>query len=120
MSQCFSQSESREGNIRSFSQSTSAAASEDQVNESEMSSENEKFDFAVDYKLFVKIANGDNNIMPSEFSVTFKMQRKTGTNIQLVDEQDFIKFKSEYTKLATRKSDIKIYITIVRQSTKNK
>ncbi|CAG8760194.1 10064_t:CDS:2, partial [Racocetra fulgida] len=107
--------------------------------------------FAVDYKLFVKTADGvslpakwfkesvstvdefllsihdkillitkDNNIMPNEYSVTFKTQRETGAGTQLVDEQDFIKFKSEYTKLAARKSDIGIYVTIVRQSTQNK
>ncbi|CAG8707685.1 6764_t:CDS:2, partial [Dentiscutata heterogama] len=42
----------------SSSQLSSAAASEDQVNESEMSSEDEESEFAVDYKLFVKTADG--------------------------------------------------------------
>ncbi|CAG8576571.1 20046_t:CDS:2, partial [Racocetra fulgida] len=36
---------------------TSTAASEDRINESEMSSKDDEFEFAVDYKLFVKTAD---------------------------------------------------------------
>ncbi|CAG8523440.1 7982_t:CDS:2, partial [Scutellospora calospora] len=130
---------------RSPSLSISIASSENRINESEMSSD--ESEFAVDYKLFVKTADGillpakwfkesvstvnkflsfiynkillvtkNNTIMLSDYSVTFKMQRETGAGTQLVDKQDFIKFKSEYTKLAARKSDIGIYVTIAQPS----
>ncbi|CAG8492161.1 139_t:CDS:2, partial [Racocetra fulgida] len=110
-------------------------ASEDRVNEDEMSSEDEEPKFVVDYKLFVKTADEnslptkwfketvstvdefllsihnkilivtkDNTIMPNDYSVIFKTQRETGAGTQLADEQDFIKFKSEYIKLVARKN----------------
>ncbi|CAG8565019.1 19208_t:CDS:2 [Dentiscutata erythropus] len=52
----------------------------------------------------IHLVTKDNTIMPSDYFVTFKTQRETGAGTQLVDEQDFIKFKSEYTKLAARKT----------------
>ncbi|CAG8717900.1 4132_t:CDS:2 [Dentiscutata erythropus] len=64
----------------------------------------------------IHLMTKDNTIMPSDYFVTFKTQRETGAGTQLVDEQDFIKFKSEYTKLAARKSDIGIYVTISQPS----
>ncbi|CAG8688051.1 13732_t:CDS:2 [Dentiscutata erythropus] len=64
----------------------------------------------------IHLVTKDNTIMPSDYFMTFKTQRKTGASTQLVNEQDFIKFKLEYTKLATRKSDIGIYVTISQPS----
>ncbi|CAG8767214.1 6523_t:CDS:2 [Dentiscutata erythropus] len=133
---------------RSPSPSISIAASEDRINKNEMSSEEDnKSEFVLAYKLFVKTADGislpakwfqesistvdkfllsvynkihlmtkDNTIMPSYYFMIFKTQKETGASTQLVDEQDFIKFKSEYTKLAARKSNIGIYVTILQPS----
>ncbi|CAG8666439.1 10429_t:CDS:2, partial [Cetraspora pellucida] len=64
----------------------------------------------------INLMTKDNTIMPSDYFMTFKTQRETGAGTQLVNEQDFIKFKSEYTKLAARKSDIGIYVTISQLS----
>ncbi|CAG8764805.1 725_t:CDS:1, partial [Dentiscutata erythropus] len=59
----------------------------------------------------------DNTIMPNDYSVIVKTQRETGTSTQLANNQDFVKFKSEYMKLAARKSNIGIYVIVKQSST---
>ncbi|CAG8669947.1 15646_t:CDS:2 [Cetraspora pellucida] len=56
----------------------------------------------------------DTNILPNNYCVTFKLQREAGAGTQLVDAQDFKKFKVEYSKLAARQNNIEIYITIAQ------
>ncbi|CAG8795973.1 19990_t:CDS:1 [Cetraspora pellucida] len=54
------------------------------------------------------------DVLPNDYYVTFKIQKEAGASTQLVDAQDFIKFKAEYSKLTARKSDIEIYVTIIQ------
>ncbi|CAG8684453.1 21961_t:CDS:2, partial [Dentiscutata erythropus] len=117
--------------IESPSSPMSIAVSEDVTNEDELSSDDEP-EVIVDYKLFIKMADGvslpakwfkesvdtvdeflssihrkvllmtKDTILPNDYRVTFKTQREAGAGTQLADAQDFIKFKSECTKLAER------------------
>ncbi|CAG8661410.1 1694_t:CDS:2, partial [Racocetra fulgida] len=41
----------------------------------------------------------DNTLLPTDYSVAFKTQKKAGAGTQLTDTQDFIKFKAEYLKI---------------------
>ncbi|CAG8752278.1 9085_t:CDS:2, partial [Racocetra fulgida] len=130
------------------SSSPISVASEDENNknasESETSS-NEESEFALGYKLFIKLSDGtsllakwfeelvttideflssihnkvisltkNTNTLPNDYRVTFKTQREAGAGTQLADAQDFIKFKAEYSKLAARKSAIRIYVTVTQ------
>ncbi|CAG8659855.1 28533_t:CDS:2, partial [Dentiscutata erythropus] len=56
------------------------------------------------YNKIISLTN-NTTIMKSNYCVMFKTQREAGAGTQLVDAQDFLKFKAEYAKLATRKND---------------
>ncbi|CAG8712707.1 17287_t:CDS:2 [Dentiscutata erythropus] len=88
---------------KSFS-STLAATSEDKTSNKPVSTIDEFLLFIHNKVLLLTKS------LPNDYCVTFKTQREAGAGTQLVDEQDFIKFKSEYSKLATKKNDIGIYI----------
>lgn len=55
----------------------------------------------------------DNTIEASDYQVAFKGERIAGAGTQLVDAQDFIKFRADYTKMTKRKQDVGIYITML-------
>ncbi|CAG8721705.1 9890_t:CDS:2, partial [Racocetra fulgida] len=61
----------------------------------------------------------NNTLLPTDYSIAFKMQRETGAGTQLADAQDFIKFKAECLKLAAKNINIEIYITIIQTKKKN-
>ncbi|CAG8610978.1 6724_t:CDS:2, partial [Racocetra fulgida] len=62
----------------------------------------------------------DSTILPNDYCVTFKAHRESGSRTQLIDEQDFVKFKAEYVKLTVKKNDIRIYITVTPSQNKQK
>ncbi|CAG8779355.1 8756_t:CDS:2, partial [Racocetra persica] len=125
--------------IASPSSPMSIAISEDRTNKDEMSSDDES-EFVLDYRLYIKTSDRvslpakwfkesvstidelllsiylitkDTIIMPNNYCVIFKNQRKTSAGTQLANAQDFIKFKSECTKLTTKNNSIKIYVTVI-------
>ncbi|CAG8700581.1 25531_t:CDS:2 [Dentiscutata erythropus] len=116
--------------------------------EDETSSKDEEPAFKIGYKLFVKLSDGtslpakwfeesisaidefllsihDKIILlthdtTNDYCVTFKTHREVGSGTQLIDEQDFVKFKAEYVKLTVKKNDIGIYVTITPSQNKRK
>ncbi|CAG8731612.1 27569_t:CDS:2, partial [Dentiscutata erythropus] len=55
-------------------------------------------------------------IEASDYNVTFKGEKAMGAGTQLVDEQDFQKFCSEYHRLSARKVNMEVFITINSQN----
>ncbi|CAG8567847.1 10748_t:CDS:2, partial [Scutellospora calospora] len=62
------------------------------------------------------ILTKDNSLLPTDYSIAFKTQKETGVGTQLADTQDFIKFKAECLKVATKSIDMGVYVTIMQAS----
>ncbi|CAG8528409.1 4495_t:CDS:2, partial [Cetraspora pellucida] len=56
----------------------------------------------------------DITLIPTDYTIIFKTLRETGVGTQLANTQDFLKFKANCLKLATKNIDIEIYITITQ------
>ncbi|CAG8755713.1 10365_t:CDS:2, partial [Cetraspora pellucida] len=94
---------------------------EDEISEDETSSIEEP-EFALDYKLFIKLLDEtslsakwfEESVTTIDEFLLSIYNKEAGVDIQLVNAQDFIKFKVKYLKLVARKNDIRIYITIIQ------
>ncbi|CAG8501082.1 10774_t:CDS:2 [Racocetra persica] len=78
----------------------------------------DEFLLSIHNKIIVLVK--DNTLLSTDYSVAFKILRETGAGTQLADVQDFIKFKAECLKLATKNIDMGIYITIMQAKQKTK
>lgn len=77
-------------------------------------------DILVDVHRYVKKLTGDDEIMHSDYLITFKPEKNAGSGAQLVDLHDYKKFLSDYKKLSDGKKNMTIMVSLKKKEKKNK
>ncbi|GET00121.1 hypothetical protein GLOIN_2v1479040 [Rhizophagus clarus] len=77
-------------------------------------------DILVDVYRYVKKLIGDDEIMHSDYLITFKPEKNAGSGTQLIDMHDYKKFLSDYKKLSDRKKNMTIMVSLKKKEKKDK
>jgi hypothetical protein len=77
-------------------------------------------DILADVHYYVKKLAGDDEIMHSDYLVTFKPEKFTGSGTQLVDMHDYKKFLSDYKKLSDSNKNMTIMVSLKKKEKKEK
>ncbi|RIA93961.1 hypothetical protein C1645_818723 [Glomus cerebriforme] len=77
-------------------------------------------DILADVYYFIKKLTSDDEIMHSDYLVTFKPEKVTGSGAQLVDMHDYKKFLLDYKKLSDENKNMTIIISLKKKEKKEK
>lgn len=77
-------------------------------------------DILADVHHYAKKLTGDDEIMHSDYLVTFRPEKTTGSGAQLVDMHDYKKFLSDYKKLSDNNKNMTIMVSLKKKEKKEK
>ncbi len=77
-------------------------------------------DILADVHYYVGKLTGDEDIMNSDYTVSFKPEKTGGVGAQLVDIQDYRKFLSDYKKLLDKKKNMVVLVTLKKKQKQQK
>ncbi|RGB22652.1 hypothetical protein C1646_775749 [Rhizophagus diaphanus] len=77
-------------------------------------------DILVDVHRYIKKLTGDDEIMHSDYLIIFKPEKIAGSEVQLVDMQDYKKFLSDYKKLSDGKKNMIIMVSLKKKEKTDK
>ena len=77
-------------------------------------------DILADIHYHIGKLTDDEEIMHSDYLVSFKPEKSTGVGAQLVDIQDYQKFLSDYKKLLDKKKNMVILVSLKKEKKKKR